>query len=273
MKPDTSDFYPDSPGSDCDPDLEREFPAASAGAHSSSVENDPEAADHEPSPEREPASPELEPTPRHPATDSWIARCCNVLSWVLVPLMLPVYATMVILTVSLMNLLPFNVKLGLTLIAFILNFIMPMLIVLLLKRFGVVDDLGLNGRRERLVPYIVTILALGVTALIFRHQGAPEWMWMFFTGGATGALINMLVNFGWKISAHAAGIAGLVALETWLASSDIPHVDLTWWLTATIMLAGLLGSARIWLGRHTPEQVMAGYAVGFLAVYIPVCLI
>ena len=34
-----------------------------------------------------------------------------------------------------------------------------------------------------------------------------------------------------------------------------------------MVLSGLLGSARIWLGRHTVWQVVAGYAVGFCSVF------
>lgn len=39
------------------------------------------------------------------------------------------------------------------------------------------------------------------------------------------------------------------------------------WLLISVGLAGLLGSARIWLGRHTLGQVLAGYVVGFCSVF------
>ena len=37
-------------------------------------------------------------------------------------------------------------------------------------------------------------------------------------------------------------------------------------LLIAIGLSGILGTARVWLGRHTAWQVIAGYAVGFLSV-------
>ncbi len=47
-----------------------------------------------------------------------------------------------------------------------------------------------------------------------------------------------------------------------------PSADgMVWWIVGAIITAGLLGSARIWLGRHTLMQVLAGSAVGFLSVW------
>ena len=43
--------------------------------------------------------------------------------------------------------------------------------------------------------------------------------------------------------------------------------DVLIWLIAAVACAGLTGSARLWLGRHTLGQVLSGYAVGFCSVY------
>lgn len=193
---------------------------------------------------------------------------CQALSWILVPLLMPVYGIMLIFAFSTLSVLPFEVKFSFTVVTFLINCALPMVLVLLLKKMGLVQDIGLNGRKERLIPYIISILALGGTALFFLYKQAPEWIWLFFIGGAAGGLINMAINFRWKISAHAAGIAGVVAVMTEMCSRYLPETPLTVWTLVTIALAGLLGSARIWMGRHTTAQVFAGYAVGFLSVYL-----
>ncbi len=46
----------------------------------------------------------------------------------------------------------------------------------------------------------------------------------------------------------------------------LPQYNLIWWCVAAIIGAGLLGMARVWLGRHTPLQTVAGEIVGFLGV-------
>ncbi len=197
-----------------------------------------------------------------------VTKCANLISWIFVPLLMPVYGIILIFSLSFLSFAPFTTKLVFTLIVFGANFIIPMLLVLLLKKMGVISDIGLNGRKERLVPYIITIVCLAGTGWFLYMKMAPLWVAMFYAGGALAALINLLVNFRWKISAHAAGIAGLVAMLIQVVKEGPATPGMTWWIAGSILLAGLLGSARIWLGRHTLMQVLAGTAVGFLSVWV-----
>lgn len=191
----------------------------------------------------------------------------NILSWVFIPIMMPVYGVMLIFTLSILSMAPFDTKLVFTLIVFGANVVVPLLAVLLLKKMDVVQDMGLNGRGERTIPYLITVLCLSGTGFFLYMKGAPMWVAMFYAGGSLAALVNMLVNFRWKISAHAAGIAGIVAALIQIMKEGSPSGDITWWIVASIILCGMLCSARVWLGRHSLMQVIAGSAVGFLCVW------
>ncbi len=196
-----------------------------------------------------------------------ISKCAHVISWLLVPLLMPVYGIILIFNLSILSLSPATTKLVFTLIVFGINFIFPLLMVLLLKKMKLIDDIGLNGRKERLIPYIISIVCLGGTAWLLWNKGVPMWVAMFYAGGALAALINMIVNFKWKISAHAAGIAGIVAMLIQITKDGFPMPGMTLWIAGAILLAGLLGSARVWLGRHSLMQVLAGNTVGFICVW------
>lgn len=196
-----------------------------------------------------------------------LTRMANILSWIFVPLMMPVYGILLIFNLSILSLTSTSTKVFFTLTVFGANFVLPMLMVVLLKKMGLINDIGLNGRRERLVPYIITMVCLLGTGWFLYFKGAPLWVGMFFAGGALAALINLIVNFRWKISAHAAGIAGIVAMLIQITKEGFPMPGMTMWIAASIIMAGLLGSARVWLGRHTLLQVLAGTAVGFLSVW------
>ena len=87
-------------------------------------------------------------------------------------------------------------------------------------------------------------------------------------GGAVATLICIAVNTRWKISAHMAAMGGLVALMFRMAASDVAMVSLNVWLTVVVILAGCVGSSRVYLERHTLGQVLAGTAVGFLCVFL-----
>lgn len=196
-----------------------------------------------------------------------ITLASNILSWVFVPLLMPVYGILLIFRLSILSLTSFQTKLFFTLVVFGANFVFPMLAVLLLKKLGMIDDIGLNGRKERLIPYIITVCCLAATGCFLHIKGAPLWVVMFYAGGSLAALINMAVNFRWKISAHAAGIAGIAAMLIQITKEGFPAPGMTLWIVGTIILSGILCSARVWLGRHTLLQVLAGSAVGFLCVW------
>ena len=217
---------------------------------------------------RQPGEPRYEEPQAQP--EGWekpLTLFCNFLSWVLVPLLMPVFGTIFIFRLSILDVVPSGLQTAFIFIILGLNFVLPVLLVLLLKFLGLVDDIGLNGQKERLIPYMITVLCMGGSAWFMATRGAPIWVCMFFAGGAAAGLINLLINLKWKISAHAAGIAGVIALLIRLQKDVAAEPQLFVWLLITVGAAGLLGSARVWLQRHTVWQVLAGYVVGFCSVF------
>lgn len=271
MKIDTSSYYPEVPG-EGEYSLNKRETGLFEPAEPSSVETSDreEVYSVETATEKVASVDTVTVEPELPPTDGerFVTSVSHILSWVLVPLLMPVYGLMLAFGLSILEVAPMGMRLGFTLIVAGINVLIPMLLVVLLKKLGLVDDLGLNGRKERLIPYIISIVALVVTAIFMYYRGAPHWLVWFFGGGAVGGFVNMLINFRWKISAHAAGIAGVAALLVRIARDGNPHPSVLGWLIAVVILAGLLGSARVWLGRHTVWQVLAGFAVGFTSVIL-----
>ncbi len=206
--------------------------------------------------------------PRDKQGEGWIDTAAHWIGWIMLPLLMPVYAMIFAFTLSVLSFTNTSVKVTLTLIVAGINTALPMLLILLLKFFGFVKDPGLNSRTERFIPYAVSIAALGVTAWFLSSRGAPLWLVTFFLGGAAAGVVNLIINFWWKISAHAAGAAGVLALLVRIAHEGLPIAGSFTWLAVWALLTGLLGSARIYQDRHTLGQVLAGYAVGFTGVYL-----
>lgn len=191
----------------------------------------------------------------------------HFLSWALVPLLMPVFGIIFIFRLSILDVVPAGMQTAVTFVILGINCVAPMLLIYLVKLLGLVQDVGLNGQKERAIPYVITALCYGASAWFVASRGAPVWVAMFFCGGVVASLINLAINFKWKISAHAAAIAGVVALLVRLQRDVAAEPQLFVWLLITVGAAGLLGSARVWLGRHTVWQVLAGYLVGFCSVF------
>lgn len=277
MKLDTSSYYPKSPLDDePDPDHSAYMPGHAPK---------PEGSDHPEGPEQSGSpveipdsrgavqfqaeglassvSPDLPPTRLELLIDNF----STAVSWLMSPLLMPVYGIVLVFMLTVYSYVPMGVKLGFTLIVAGVTIILPMLAVLLLKRLGMVSDLGLNNQKERTIPYLITILCMGGTGVFLAMKGFPLWVVMFYAGGALAGLIEAIINNWWKISAHGAGVAGLVALLVRMSHTPMVNPDVLTWLIVAVACAGLTGSARLWLGRHTLGQVLAGYAVGFCSVY------
>lgn len=267
MKLDTSSYYPKSP-------LENEedyMPKPAGGEKPLEVSTPEEAeevireSEQEPLEEVSSPQPELEKIPSE--GEKVIDSLCTGISWLFVPLMMPVYGILLAFNISILDFTAFQSKLVFTLITAAFNLLIPMIVIILMKKMGFIDDIGLNGRKERLVPYIITLVCMLGTGVFLWFKHAPMWLVMFFAGGGLAAFINLLVNFRWKISAHAAGVAGITALILRIIHDGFPQQGVMTWLIVSIIVAGLVGSARVWLGRHTVLQILAGYAVGFLSVF------
>lgn len=273
MPIDTSSYYPEVP----DPD--GKTPEDSLNNVHKSLFGDPEVkeeiiiveeVEESPKDSKEPSN--KEETENQPIWEKSADLFSNILSWLLVPLIIPVIGIIFIFRLSVLDVIPAGMQLAVIFVILGINFVAPMLLIFLLKMLDVVKDVGLNSQKERLFPYIITALCYGASAWFVASRGAPVWVIMFFCGGAAACLVNLLVNLKWKISAHCAAIAGLVALLIRLQRDVAVEPYLFVWLLITVGVAGLLGTARVWLGRHTVWQVLAGYLVGFCCVFFMMCI-
>lgn len=190
------------------------------------------------------------------------------LSTVFAPLLVPTYGMMIASFLSILSILSDRVLWTSIAMVFILTCVVPAVGIYTLHRLGYIKDPGLNDRSERAVPYIIATVGYIATALILWRISAPVWLVMFMVGATVAVVINIIVTRWWKISAHAAAMGGLVALVMRITALHQAVYDMNVWISASILVAGAVMTARVYLGRHTLLQVIAGAANGFLCVWL-----
>ena len=195
------------------------------------------------------------------------------LSTALSPLLMPTYGVFVALWVSVLCLLPYGRRAAVLLVCMGITCIIPLIFLSVLRHFKLVKDLHVEVREQRLIPYLFTVLCYAVAAYYLYYCHAPQWFTMFMVGSAITVLLMALINLKWKISAHMAGIGGVVALIYQIHVMGLSAFDLLWLLCFAIIVAGALGSARMVLRRHDIWQVLAGAVVGFLCVSLTMRLL
>ncbi len=194
-------------------------------------------------------------------------RISEILSAIFTPLLVPTYGMIFASFLSVLAMLPLGVLLSTIGITFVLTCLIPMAGIFVLYRTGFVKSPTLRERSERFVPFVLAMLCYLGCAFFLYRAAAPLWLTMFYVGGAAAIVISTVVSLWWKISAHSAAVGGLVAMAFRLAASHQAIHDMNVWISVLVIIAGMVMTARVYLGRHTLMQVLAGCANGFLCVW------
>jgi hypothetical protein len=196
--------------------------------------------------------------------------------------------TYVLLALMLINPYAFSVRhlsdkraMILFLSVFSTSFLLPAFGVILMKPLGLIKTLQMEDKLERTGPYILSgVFYLWLYKNLDSTGQAPPLFNTFVLGATIGLFFAFFINIFTKISAHAVGMGGLVAMLLFTAmawsggtfgittTGGTLQLSLTALLAVAIVLAGLVGTARLALGAHVPADLWRGYAAGFVAVLL-----
>lgn len=190
----------------------------------------------------------------------------NGISVVFHPLIMPTLAFLLLMNSGFyFALLSFDAKKIILLIVFLSTFLLP-LVSIALMGLNMRFKPDLNKSPDRVIPMLsAAIFYYAGFYTLGRLQVYPVYK-VFLISSILIIVVLMIISVRWKISAHMAGIGGLIgaimalSLRLGLNSSLI--------LGILIGIAGLIGSSRLILGKHTPMQIYAGFLVGFSVNYL-----
>lgn len=130
--------------------------------------------------------------------------------------------------------------------------VLPLTILYCLSKGKIIPDFYASERETRAKPFIgaMTSYVLGTLVLLLSKAAPIIIACMFCYFG--NSLAMMLISLKWKISIHTSGISGPGVVLIY--SFGAP-----WFLFMLLLLP--VGWARIRLGAHTLEQVLAGTLV------------
>ena len=129
----------------------------------------------------------------------------------------------------------------------------------------------LGKRERRFVPYLLTILSYAGCIFTMYRYHLPRYMGGIITATLLCMVICALIDIIWKISTHTASSGMMVG--GLLSYSFIFQFNPISWLCAFILLAGMLGSARIIVRQHTLNEVAGGFFVGLFCGIIGILFI
>lgn len=170
----------------------------------------------------------------------------------------------------------------LLILVFLYTFFLPAVSITVMYLLGFVSDINMKDRHERIGPYLITgLLYMWVYYNLSQNGQVPPPYAAFMLGTVIALFLAFLINVFSGISAHAVGMGGLVGMVIitfLLYSYGSFTVDIRGWgtvevgmnavLMVSILVAGLVGSCRLLLQAHHPQELYGGYLVGFASQFI-----
>lgn len=191
----------------------------------------------------------------------------HVISTIFQPLLMPTYGVMLLFVYTYFGVIYTRQFWLIISPIFLFSFVIPAILIFMLFRMGIISDLSLTKRRERFYPYLITLLSYTAMMIFYYRMNMPKWFLLMIAASIAIMVVAIVITLWWKISAHMFGIGGLVG-GAMSVSYFVERSNPYYLFMGLFILAGLVGTSRLILKRHTLPQVIAGFLLGFLLSFV-----
>ncbi|MBS1616036.1 MAG: hypothetical protein JST06_07970 [Bacteroidetes bacterium] len=212
-----------------------------------------------------PFPPKQAPKPIGPP---WLRRLASLVSYLFHPIFMPALMCLVIWRIQPAEFagLSRNTLLLRFVTLLMLTIFFPLLVTLLGKALGFVQSIQMRVSRDRVIPLIATMTFYFWLQQVFSHlPDVPKIIDILVLGSFWGIILLFICSIFFKVSMHTSAAGGAIGLMTALLFLSPFNVLSAFFIT--IIIGGMVGTARLILREHTPFELWAGYVIG-LAVQL-----
>ena len=202
----------------------------------------------------------------HIIADKTMLRVARITSMVFTPFSIPFLSFLVLFLFSYLRIMPLQYKLIVLGIVYCFTILTPTITIFLFRKINGFASQELSERKKRYIPILLTIISYVFCLLMMRRLNIPWYMTGIILASLVVSVIYIIVNIKWKLSEHMAGMGGIIA--GLISFSALFGYNPVAWLCMFILIAGILGSARIVLGHHSLGEVLFGFIIGFLCAFV-----
>ena len=206
------------------------------------------------------------PMPTQPVFLRLLAR---IISYIFHPLFVPVYLVAFLVYIQPYLYSGFSIweKKIILIQAFVMYTFFPLITVGLLKALKLIHSIYLKTQRDRIIPY----MACGVWYfwawwVRYNLPGTPKELVSFSFAVLLTSSIGLIANIYMKVSMHAMamGVVGTIMILMGF-SQDISFTVFT---SVTLLITGLVCTARLIASDHTPKEIYTGLFIGIISQLI-----
>jgi len=194
-----------------------------------------------------------------------VEKFAKIISTLFHPLLMPTFGVLLMLnTDTYLSFFPIEAKLIIYLIVFAGTFLLPLLLLPFFLYRKYIKKITMDTRKERIAPLIITIASYYFTYYVIKQLPLPLIFNKFLLATTISVALTLIITLYWKISAHMIGIGGMIGLIVGLALKF--SVDFRFILMILLLIAGLIGTSRLYLKSHNSLQVYSGFFIGILII-------
>ena len=202
----------------------------------------------------------------------------KAISWIFLPLFMPIYALLLTLYIPSHELdisqpslffMESELKSQILFLFLVFVTIAPGISFILMYNRGLLSSVEMEERKERLFPLFIMLSYCLLLFFLFCKKAPnyflPIYIYLLPLTGAIVALMCMILTTRFKISLHAAGAGIFAGYICAFANNQIElHSSI---IIGSILCSGCVLSARLYLNKHTPNQVYLGWSLAFIISY------
>lgn len=205
----------------------------------------------------------------NPETPVALRHIAQFVSYLFHPVFLPLYMMSFLLYVHPFQFLGFTPKMKLLVFvqAFSMYCFFPLVTVGLLKALNFISSFKLPNRKDRVIPLVACGIWYFWVWYVWRNiPEYPRTIVHMALGIWITASIGLFINAYMKISLHGMSVGALLMLLLQLAFTQPIHFG--WYLSAGILITGLVSTARLLASDHRPAEVYVGLLTGFISMFL-----
>jgi hypothetical protein len=203
-------------------------------------------------------------------TENKLARA---ISYLFHPLLIPSYVLMLLLNFDslLSHPAPLSYKLTMLGMVALTTLFFPLFLTWLLSRLQIIHSVMMNHREERIYPILSVAVFYYLTWFLIRDVHISNLFSYYLLGATLLAVLSLMANFFFKISLHTVAAGSVAGLFLGLSLNF--GVNLYVEIFSAILLAGIIGYARLKLMTHRPPEIYTGFMMGMVVMSLLMLLL
>jgi membrane-associated phospholipid phosphatase len=198
--------------------------------------------------------------------NKFLLTSARVVSAIFHPLLIPTLGFLFLFSSGFyFSILPWALKKYMLLVVFITTCFLPAISIFILS-INSKFDISMQKNTERTLALLISAICYYIGYLFLKRVPSFPIYNIMLLGSVLVHVVLLPVSMRWKISFHSAAIGGLVGGV--LALAFRLRENPVFLLSSLILAAGLIGTARLILSKHTVQQIYAGFLTGFLILFL-----